>query len=160
MPAPAGRFLIKEERRQAFMLQIPLILGLAGLLLQGATPKPPRAVTMRSGLKYIDHKIGTGAVAVRGAKLQMHYTGWLYEKGKRTRKFDSSVDRGTPFVFTLGAGTVIKGWDAGIQGMKVGGKRELIIPPSMGYGQRGYRGVIPANATLNFEVELLGVSKK
>ena len=88
----------------------------------------------------------------------MHYTGWLYNDGQQGAKFDSSVDRGQPFSFPLGAGHVIKGWDQGFAGMKVGGKRTLIIPPEMGYGARGAGGVIPPNATLKFDVELLGVS--
>ena len=106
-----------------------------------------------SGLKYIDQEVGTGDVAVTGKTASVHYTGWL-ENGK---KFDSSVDRGQPFSFPLGAGRVIKGWDEGVQGMKVGGKRKLTIPSDLGYGSRGAGGVIPANATLIFDVELLGV---
>ena len=106
-----------------------------------------------SGLKYIDQEVGTGDVAVAGKTASVHYTGWL-ENGK---KFDSSVDRGQPFSFPLGAGRVIKGWDEGVQGMKVGGKRKLTIPSDLGYGPRGAGGVIPPNATLIFDVELLGV---
>jgi FKBP-type peptidyl-prolyl cis-trans isomerase len=109
-------------------------------------------ITTSSGLQYIDHKVGTGATAQAGQTVIVHYTGWL-ENGK---KFDSSVDRGQPFSFPLGAGRVIKGWDEGVQGMKVGGKRKLIIPSSLGYGARGAGGTIPPNATLIFEVELLG----
>ena len=113
-----------------------------------------------SGLQYADQKVGTGDTAMKGMKVDVHYTGWLYSDGKRGKKFDSSVDRGKPFTFTLGAGDVIKGWDEGVQGMKVGGKRELIIPPSLGYGSRGVgNGLIPPDSTLNFEVELLKVSK-
>lgn len=110
-------------------------------------------VTTASGLQYIDLKVGTGATAQAGQTVTVHYTGWL-ENGK---KFDSSVDRGQPFSFPLGAGRVIKGWDEGVQGMKVGGKRKLIIPSNLGYGARGAGGVIPPNATLIFEVELLGL---
>lgn len=104
-------------------------------------------------LKITDLKVGDGAEAVAGQTVTVHYTGWLMDG----TKFDSSVDRGEPFSFPLGAGRVIRGWDEGVAGMKVGGKRELIIPPHMGYGSRGAGGVIPPNATLKFEVELLGV---
>ena len=100
-----------------------------------------------------DLVVGTGAAAASGQKVTVHYTGWL----TNGTKFDSSKDRGDPFVFLLGKGQVIKGWDQGVQGMKVGGKRKLTIPPEMGYGSRGAGGVIPPNATLVFEVELLGV---
>ena len=108
---------------------------------------------MAGELKIKDLKVGTGAEAINGAKVSVHYTGWLLS-GK---KFDSSVDRGKPFSFPLGGGRVIKGWDKGVLGMKVGGKRELIIPPEMGYGARGAGADIPPNSTLKFEVELLGV---
>jgi FKBP-type peptidyl-prolyl cis-trans isomerase FkpA len=112
--------------------------------------------TTDSGLMYDDLTEGTGAAAAAGRKVEVHYTGWLYVNGKRGNKFDSSVGRG-PFSFSLGAGQVIRGWDEGVQGMKIGGKRELIIPPNLGYGSRDIPGVIPANSTLCFEVELLGV---
>jgi FKBP-type peptidyl-prolyl cis-trans isomerase len=105
------------------------------------------------GLQYWDIKVGTGATATAGHSVSVHYTGWLTD-GK---KFDSSVDRGQPFTFNLGAGQVIKGWDEGVAGMKIGGKRQLRIPPELGYGSRGAGGVIPANATLIFDVELLSV---
>ncbi|MBM4126845.1 MAG: FKBP-type peptidyl-prolyl cis-trans isomerase [Nitrospira sp.] len=110
-------------------------------------------VTTPSGLKYVDQVVGTGDAAVAGKTVSVHYTGWL-ENGK---KFDSSVDRGQPFSFRLGAGNVIKGWDEGVEGMKVGGKRKLTIPSDLGYGSRGAGGVIPPNATLIFDVELLGI---
>jgi FKBP-type peptidyl-prolyl cis-trans isomerase len=100
-----------------------------------------------------DLVVGTGATAASGQKVTVHYTGWL----TNGTKFDSSKDRGDPFVFNLGKGQVIKGWDEGVQGMKVGGKRKLTIPPAMGYGSRGAGGIIPPNATLVFEVDLLGV---
>jgi len=105
------------------------------------------------GLQYWDIKVGTGAAAAAGHAVKVHYTGWL----TNGTKFDSSVDRGEPFSFSLGAGQVIKGWDEGVAGMKIGGKRQLRIPPELGYGSRGAGGVIPANATLIFDVELLGV---
>ena len=108
----------------------------------------------------IDTKIGTGAEATPGQTIQVHYTGWLFDEAapeNKGRKFDSSRDRGQPFEFQLGVGMVIAGWDQGFAGMKVGGQRTLIIPPEMGYGARGAGGVIPPNATLLFEVELLGV---
>ena len=111
--------------------------------------------TTSSGLQYWDIQAGTGAEAVNGRQVQVHYTGWL-TTGK---KFDSSVDRGEPFSFTLGAQQVIRGWDEGVKGMKVGGKRQLKIPASLGYGARGAGGVIPPNATLIFDVELLGVGR-
>ena len=118
-----------------------------------------KVVTTKSGLKYIDEKVGNGDTAMKGNTVSVHYTGWLYTNGKRGDKFDSSVDRNMPFEFKLGAGRVIPGWDEGVEGMKVGGKRELIIPADLGYGARGAGGVIPPNATLDFEVELLKVTK-
>jgi peptidylprolyl isomerase len=113
--------------------------------------------TTSSGLQYEDTVPGTGATAVAGQRVRVHYTGWLWQDGQQGRKFDSSKDRGEPFSFRLGAGEVIGGWDEGVQGMQVGGTRVLIIPPALGYGARGAGGVIPPNATLKFEVELLGV---
>jgi peptidylprolyl isomerase len=109
------------------------------------------AITTPSGLRYVDLVEGTGASPAAGDRVEVHYTGWL-EDGK---KFDSSVDRGQPFVFPLGAGRVIRGWDEGVASMKVGGRRRLIIPPQLGYGDRGAGRVIPPGATLVFEVELL-----
>lgn len=111
-----------------------------------------------SGLQYEDTLPGTGQEAVSGQKVTVHYTGWLFNDGVQGAKFDSSKDRGDPFVFSLGAGMVIRGWDEGVAGMKVGGARTLIIPAELGYGARGAGGVIPPNATLKFDVELLGVS--
>jgi len=111
-----------------------------------------------SGLKFEDTNVGTGASPARGQTCVMHYTGWLWENGAKGSKFDSSVDRGRPFEFPLGLGRVIQGWDEGVATMKVGGKRTLLIPPQLGYGERGAGGVIPPGATLLFEVELLGVA--
>ena len=111
--------------------------------------------TTASGLQYEDTVTGTGATAEAGQSVTVHYTGWLYNNGVQGAKFDSSRDRNDPFEFSLGAGMVIKGWDEGVAGMKVGGKRTLVIPPQLGYGARGAGGVIPPNATLKFDVELL-----
>jgi len=115
-------------------------------------PKDPGIVTTNSGLKYLDLKKGDGAEAKAGDRVKVHYTGWL----KDGKKFDSSKDRGQPYPLTLGAGEVIKGWDEGVAGMKVGGKRKLIIPSDLAYGSRG-RGPIPPNAELVFDVELVGI---
>ena len=113
------------------------------------------SVTTPSGLQITDTKVGTGATPRPGQICVMHYTGWLYENGAKGRKFDSSLDRGRPFEFPLGRQQVIAGWDEGVATMKVGGKRTLVIPPALGYGARGAGGVIPPNATLIFDVELL-----
>ncbi len=113
--------------------------------------------TTETGLQYEDTTTGSGAEAVAGRHVSVHYTGWLYNDGVKGTKFDSSKDRGDPFSFALGAGQVIRGWDEGVQGMRVGGTRVLVIPAQLGYGARGAGGVIPPNATLMFEVELLGV---
>jgi len=115
-------------------------------------------ITTATGLQYEDTTEGDGAVAVKGNRVTVHYTGWLYTNGTQGAKFDSSKDRKDPFVFSLGAGMVIRGWDEGVAGMKVGGARTLIIPAELGYGARGAGGVIPPNATLKFDVELLGTA--
>jgi FKBP-type peptidyl-prolyl cis-trans isomerase len=145
------------------MCLIAIVTFLAtALFAQGGSTKPdtsaPTKVTGKptttvDGLEFWDITVGTGPVATKGKTVKVHYTGWL-TNGK---KFDSSVDHGQPFTFDLGSGQVIKGWDEGVNGMKVGGKRQLRIPPELGYGSRGAGGVIPANATLIFDVELLGV---
>jgi FKBP-type peptidyl-prolyl cis-trans isomerase FkpA len=114
-------------------------------------------ITTASGLQFEDTVTGQGDEARAGQNVTVHYTGWLYDNGQQGAKFDSSKDRNDPFVFPLGAGMVIRGWDEGVQGMKVGGMRRLVIPPQLGYGARGAGGVIPPNATLLFEVELLAV---
>ena len=114
-------------------------------------------ITTESGLQYEDTVAGSGAAAAAGQRVSVHYTGWLWSDGAKGGKFDSSKDRGDPFDFHLGAGQVIRGWDEGVQGMKVGGTRVLIIPPQLGYGARGAGGGPPPNATLMFEGELLGV---
>lgn len=115
-------------------------------------------ITTASGLQYEDTLVGEGEEATSGQNVVVHYTGWLYNNGQQGAKFDSSKDRRDPFVFELGAGMVIRGWDEGVAGMKVGGARTLIIPASLGYGARGAGGVIPPNATLKFDVELLALA--
>ena len=114
--------------------------------------------TTATGLQFEDTVVGAGAQARKGQNVTVHYTGWLYQNGQAGAKFDSSRDRNDPFVFALGAGMVIRGWDEGVQGMQVGGQRTLIIPAELGYGARGAGGVIPPNATLKFDVELLAVA--
>ena len=126
-------------------------------LARAADGAPSKMSELPSGLKYTDTVVGTGAMASAGHKVSVHYTGWLYNNGQKGAKFDSSLDRGQPFGFSLGAQQVIRGWDEGVAGMKEGGKRTLIIPPELGYGARGAGGVIPPNATLMFDVELLKV---
>ena len=140
-------------------LVLGLCVAIVGALLGVTQVMAAAKVTTASGLQYIDVKVGNGEVAKAGEQVSVHYTGWLQNPdGSKGRKFDSSKDRGQPFQFALGGGQVIKGWDEGVAGMKVGGERELIIPPDLGYGARGAGGVIPPNATLIFDVELLGVS--
>jgi FKBP-type peptidyl-prolyl cis-trans isomerase len=137
-----------------------IVLGIVTMASgQGNNASPTKVMgkptTTSSGLQFWDIVVGAGATAAAGKTVKVHYTGWLTD-GK---KFDSSVDRGQPFSFPLGGGRVIKGWDEGVAGMKVGGKRQLRIPPELGYGARGASGVIPPNATLIFDVELLDVGK-
>lgn len=136
-----------------------LVATIAGFL--PSTPATAQAVgktmTTSSGLQIIDSHMGSGATPKTGQICVMHYTGWLYQNGAKGKKFDSSVDRGEPFEFPIGRHQVIAGWDEGVATMKVGGKRTLIIPPELGYGARGAGGVIPPNATLIFDVELLDV---
>lgn len=137
--------------RRRIIFALPLLLATQGSVWAQASTK---------GLTMIDHKIGTGAEAVPGKTVVVHYTGWLFDPAApdtKGKKFDSSRDRGDPFRFPLGGGRVIAGWDQGVAGMKVGGERTLTIPPELGYGARGAGGVIPPNATLVFDVELLGV---
>ncbi len=119
--------------------------------------EPAKMKKTDSGLRYQDLKEGKGEKPRTGQTCEMHYTGWLWEDGKKGKKFDSSLDRSQSFEFKLGRGQVIKGWDEGVATMKIGGKRLLLLPPELAYGENGAGGVIPANATLLFEVELLGV---
>jgi FKBP-type peptidyl-prolyl cis-trans isomerase len=148
---------LSRGRLPALVLIAVLLLATTACASPAAGGAAPNAsakeITMPDGLKYTDDQIGTGDEAVPGKTVSVHYTGWL-ENGT---KFDSSRDRGQAFQFPLGGGRVIKGWDEGVAGMKVGGKRTLTIPPDLGYGARGAGGVIPPNATLKFEVELLEV---
>jgi peptidylprolyl isomerase len=120
-------------------------------------PKGPQMITTESGLKYVDTQVGTGPSPLKGQQCLVHYTGWLSAKGERGKKFDSSVDRGEPLAIPIGVGRVIKGWDEGVLTMKVGGKRTLHIPASLGYGARGAGADIPPNADLIFDVELISV---
>jgi peptidylprolyl isomerase len=150
------------SRSNFVALLLTLVSALAGVLVTG-TSNPALAqtagkfMTTASGLQIMDTKIGTGATCQVGQTCVMHYTGWLYQGGAKGKKFDSSLDRGQPFEFPIGKQQVIPGWDEGVATMKVGGKRTLIIPPELGYGARGAGGVIPPNATLIFDVELLDV---
>ena len=141
-------------------MSFPRLFVFAILLALAAAPLAARAageVTTPSGLRIIDVKPGTGPVPHAGQTVTVNYTGWLFVDGKKGKKFDSSLDRGQPFSFTLGQGQVIKGWDEGLATMHVGGKRTLIIPPDLGYGASGAGGDIPPGATLMFDVDLLGV---
>jgi FKBP-type peptidyl-prolyl cis-trans isomerase len=146
---------------RSLSIAIAVAIGTAGAVLVAIPPAAAqtkgKTMTTASGLQMIDSVDGTGAAPQPGQICVMHYTGWLYEDGKKGKKFDSSVDRNEPFEFPIGQRKVIAGWDEGVASMKVGGKRTLIIPPELGYGARGAGGVIPPNATLIFDVELLGV---
>ena len=142
------------SRRAALATTLSVTTGVIAMS-QAADAQP--VTTTPSGLKIIDIKVGAGPSPKPGQTCVMNYTGWLYDNGKKGAKFDSSLDRNQPFSFPIGQHQVIAGWDEGVATMKVGGKRTLIIPPELGYGARGAGGVIPPNATLIFDVELLGV---
>jgi len=151
-----------EKMRHYMFRNLPIAVAVAGVLLIAMPPSvlaqtAGKTMTTPSGLQITDSTVGTGATPKPGQICVMHYTGWLYESGKKGKKFDSSVDRNEPFEFPIGQRKVIAGWDEGVATMKVGGKRTLIIPPALGYGARGAGGVIPPNATLMFDVELLDV---
>jgi peptidylprolyl isomerase len=141
--------------RAGALVAAAIIAIITATTLTPAAAQP--VMTTSSGLKIIDTKVGTGPMPRPGQTCVMHYTGWLYENGVKGKKFDSSLDRNEPFEFKIGGHQVIGGWDEGVATMKVGGKRTLIIPPELGYGARGAGGVIPPNATLIFDVELLAV---
>ena len=141
----------------AFVTAMTAVTLTSGTFAPAAAQTAGKPITTPSGLQIVDTKAGTGASPKTGQICVMHYTGWLYENGAKGRKFDSSIDRGQPFEFPIGTHRVIAGWDEGVATMKVGGKRTLIIPPELGYGARGAGGVIPPNATLIFDVELLEV---
>jgi FKBP-type peptidyl-prolyl cis-trans isomerase FkpA len=160
----SAAFSIRQMRLS--LSAVALLLTTCLALAQTGTTDPSTTSSKMDAklneLQKIDNKIGTGAEAVKGASVVVHYTGWLYAPAAadhKGAKFDSSRDRSEPFVFPLGGGRVIRGWDEGVAGMKVGGQRTLIIPPDMGYGSRGAGGVIPPNATLLFDVELLDVKR-
>lgn len=140
----------KTYRRRLWLLGTILFLS-ANLVSLGSWAEETKEITTSSGLQYVDLKKGSGQEAHAGETAIVHYTGWL----TNGTKFDSSKDRGEPFAFRIGAGRVIKGWDEGVEGMHIGGVRKLTIPPQLGYGARGAGNVIPPNATLVFEVELL-----
>ena len=141
--------------RRDTLAAVPAIAAIVPAILTAA--RAQAVMTTPSGLKIIDTHPGTGASPKAGQTCVMHYTGWLYDNATKGKKFDSSVDRNEPFAFKIGVGQVIRGWDEGVLTMKVGGKRTLIIPPELGYGARGAGGVIPPNATLIFDVELLDI---
>src|SRR5579872_506002 len=156
----SGRFFTMQFfiRTRIAIAIVAVLAGMSASVPTSAMAQTAgKTMTTASGLQIIDSQVGTGATPKPGQICVMHYTGWLYEDGKKGKKFDSSVDRNEPFEFPIGQRRVIAGWDEGVASMKVGGKRTLIIPPALGYGARGAGGVIPPNATLIFDVELLNV---
>ena len=163
--SPLARALLRARSAMVAALTTGALLAASSAVAQAPAPSTDpkggsKLSAMPDALQKIDVKQGTGAEAVSGKPVVVHYTGWLYDESKPDKKgakFDSSLDRKVPFGFFLGSGKVIKGWDEGVVGMKVGGQRTLIIPPQMAYGERGAGGVIPPNSTLIFDVELLEV---
>jgi FKBP-type peptidyl-prolyl cis-trans isomerase len=158
--AYSARSLLMSIRLAAVAAAIGVFAAIAqpALAQQSAAPAPApegKTTELADGLKYTETKVGDGAEAKKGLLVSVQYTGWLYKNGNKGAKFDSSLDRNKPITFTLGQKQVIPGWDEGISGMKVGGKRTLIIPPQLAYGATGSGGVIPPNATLIFDVELV-----
>lgn len=149
--------LLRRKSHMPVTRRVLIAIATLAAASRAAAQTQGKTMTTDTGLKFIDTTVGTGASPKSGQTCVMHYTGWLSEGGAKGRKFDSSVDRGSPFEFPLGMKRVIAGWDEGIATMKVGGKRTLIIPPQLGYGERGAGGVIPPNATLIFDVELLAI---
>jgi peptidylprolyl isomerase len=141
--------------RCARVAALAIAASLAGITVSLSTAKAQPVMTKPDGLQIIDTQVGTGPSPKKGQTVVVNYTGWLYTDGKKGNKFDSSLDHGQPFEFPVGTGQVIPGWDEGVATMKVGGKRTLIIPPAIAYGSSGAGGVIPPNATLIFDVELL-----
>jgi peptidylprolyl isomerase len=146
------------SRARLISTSIAFALAVIGAtIMTDSSDAQPKPVTTSSGLQMIDTQAGTGASPKQGQTAVVHYTGWLNDNGAKGKKFDSSVDRGKPFEFPVGMRRVIPGWDEGVATMKVGGKRTLIVPPALGYGAQGAGGVIPPNATLIFDVELLDI---
>lgn len=143
--------------RRSLILAVILLSAVPVLARAEDKIDPSKMTKTDSGLRYLDVKAGTGAKPEKGQTCVVHYTGWLWENEAKGRKFDSSVDRGMPFEFPVGARRVIQGWDEGVASMQIGGKRLLLIPSELAYGPRGAGGVIPPNATLLFEVDLLDV---
>jgi len=151
------RALARAVAFTALIAGLGVAVGATSIHSATAQTAGKKIMTTASGLQYTDETVGTGPSPKPGQTAVVHYTGWLYVNGAKGKKFDSSVDRNEPFEFPVGRGRVIKGWDEGVASMKVGGKRTLIIPPALGYGTSGAGGVIPPNATLMFDVELIAV---
>jgi peptidylprolyl isomerase len=151
--------MLASRRDMLVTLKIAAVAGMAAAVSSSvlSTAHAQPVTTTPSGLKIIDLKVGTGAMPRSGQTVVVNYTGWLYENGRKGKKFDSSLDRNEPFEFPIGRGQVIRGWDQGVATMRVGGKRTLIIPPDLAYGASGAGGVIPPNATLIFDVDLLAI---